>query len=258
MVSKAKKGPKLSDVNQIIAIFDKLVRLLKPMVNDIITFSKDTAHNIILRLHGKQIAVLGPAAAGKTTLLHVLADPNTVIDPVTYEKTTDAVVFDDKITINWKIPLNNDNKETIHLKIRKPKDVGGEISFRDSQDGWIDVCTKSDFIFYLFDSTKYLNGDSTQINNRLKDDFEWIANNAQGFTSGFKIVVFANKIDKIIEDTAKYELFKGNCIPEITTLLKDALGPYSEHLSFITPCSLLSNKTRTNAISLALKELAER
>lgn len=249
------KKPGIRDIGDFVQVFDKICQTLAKYKDKFYKFTKDAARKIRLRLHGKQIAVLGPVAAGKTTLLHVLKDPSVVIDPMTYEKTTDAVNFADRLFVEWKLPLDDVGKEAevIRLKVRKPKDVGGEAAQRDTQTGWLDVCKESDFLFYLFDASTY-SEDGTLA--RIREDFNWIANNAQAFAPGFKIVIFANKIDKIIGDVDLHAAFEQQ-LPKIENTMRDALGSYSKHLVAAAPCCLLSCKDRTNAISLALKHLAE-
>ena len=91
---------------------------------------------------------------------------------------------------------------------------------------------------------------------RISDDFSWIAENAQNFAAGFQIVIFANKMDQFVEEEKRNEWINEK-LPEIEQTVKDSLGPYQQHFMFISPCSLLSNITRTNAISLAFKAIAE-
>lgn len=245
---------KMKDVGELFKIFDRIWQTVSKYKNDIIVFSKDVYRKMKLRLYGKSISVIGPVAAGKTTLLNILKNPNIIIDPMNYEKTTDPNLFAEKIDIEWKLPIDGNKKnETIKLKVRKPKDVGGEISIRDAEEGWKEVCINSDFLFYIFDASKFGNDKST--GTRIKQDFDWIAENAQSYASGFQIVIIANKMDNI--DAAKREQWIEHEIPEIEKITKKSLGPYSNHLALITPCSLLSNVTRTNAISLALQCLSE-
>lgn len=144
--------------------------------------------------------------------------------------------------------------EVIKLKVRKPKDVGGEVSIRDSKDGWIDVCKDSDYIFYLFDAYNYFQDAFFQ--NRMKSDFEWLSENAQAFSPGFRIIVFANKIDKIMENENRTQWIQ-NEVPKINDIIKNALGPYENHFLPVIPCCLLSNRARINSISLALKYVSE-
>ena len=257
-MATGKKIPTPDDIGKLVQIFDKIYQTLEKYSGKFFTFTKDKARKIRLRLHGKQIAVLGPVAAGKTSLLNVLMDPKVVIDPMNYEKTHDSVpISDGNITIEWKLPLDESGQkpETIKMKVRKPKDVGGEESLRDTKEGWIDICKGSDFVFYLFDANKY--EPDGKIGKRLHADFEWIANHAQEFAAGFRIVMFANKMDKISDDDNERTKWASSEIPKIESITRDALGPYKQHLALITPCSLLSNKTRTNAISLALQYLSE-
>ena len=249
------KKPSVKDIGDFVQVFDKICQTLAKYKDKVYTFTKDAARKIRLRLHGKQIAVVGPVAAGKTTLLHVLKDPGVVIDPMTYEKTTDAVAFSDRLFVEWKLPLDDASKkaEVVRLKVRKPKDVGGEAAQRDTQTGWLDVCTESDFLFYLFDASTYSEDGAL---TRIREDFDWLANNAQAFAPGFKIIILANKIDKIIEDQERLAAFEQH-LPKIEDTTRDALGPYAKHLVLATPCCLLSSKSRTLAISLAMKHLAE-
>ena len=99
------KKPGIRDIGDFVQVFDKICQTLAKYKDKFYKFTKDAARKIRLRLHGKQIAVLGPVAAGKTTLLHVLKDPSVVIDPMTYEKTTDAVNFADRLLWNGNCPL---------------------------------------------------------------------------------------------------------------------------------------------------------
>lgn len=241
---------------EFVQLFAQLCELMGKYKDRLISFSEDVARKMRLRLYGKQIGVIGPVAAGKTTLLHVLQDPNVQIDPMTYEKTTEATTFTDKLFVDWKLPLSGSGSqaECIRLKIRKPKDVGGESSLRDSQNGWIEVCEGSDFLFYLFDASLYEQDGA--VARRIRDDMEWVADNGQRLAAGFKIVIFANKIDKIIADDGRKQRFEHDVIPAIAELARVSLGDYAGQLAFITPCSLLSNRTRVAAISLAMKELA--
>lgn len=248
---KRKAGVK--NIADLVQLFESICESLGKYKDKVYTFSKDSARKIRLRLYGKQIAVIGPVAAGKTTFLHVLQNPTISIDPMSYEKTTDAVPFTDRLDVEWKLPLDESNQksEVIRLKVRKPKDVGGEAAQRDTQTGWIDVCMKSHFLFYLFDASKY---SEDELITRMREDFDWIANNAQAFAPGFKIIILANKFDRIVDE--RREAFMQE-LAEIEAAIRDALGPYSNHLVLATPCCLLSGKHRTTAISLAMEHLAE-
>jgi GTPase SAR1 family protein len=246
---------KAKQLGEFVVIFDKICATLDKYKDSVLTFTKESARVIRLRLHGKQIAIIGPVAAGKTTLLHVLREPNISVDPMTYEKTTDAVVFADRLQVKWNLPLEGSRKkaEVVRLKVRKPKDVGGEASQRDTQTGWSDVCTGSDFIFYVFDASTFA---EKHLHLRIGEDFNWIADNNQAFAPGFKIIILANKIDKLLDDKDRLEIFQQQ-LPSIEEATRDALGPFAQHLALIAPCCLLSPKHRTTAISLALKHIAE-
>jgi hypothetical protein len=158
--------------------------------------------------------------------------------------------------VEWKFPKEKDGKKppTVHLKIRKPKDVGGEEEQRETATGWRDVCAGSDFLFYLFDAST---ASEDRVLQRICRDFDWIANNAQSFAAGFKIIILANKMDKFDADPSGQEVFIRETLPAIEKTTREALGPYALHLVLATPCSLLKNKDRAAPISLTLKHLAE-
>jgi GTPase SAR1 family protein len=256
-----KKKDKIKQVYEFVQLFDRMWGILTKYKDQVIFYSKEVARKIRLRWEGKSIAVLGPQAAGKTTLFRVLQDSSAAIDVMDYVATTEPVAISKKMSVEWKLPLDDNGKkaEVVKLKIRRPKDVGGEKSFRDTRGAWDQICEDADFLFYLFDISK-LYDDKKNIKNRLKEDFEWLANNAQRFAAGFRMIIFANKIDLVNAKILKAEeqkRFLDKELPQIEHLARDALGPYKDHLTMITPCCLLSVKGRTNSISLAMRYLAE-
>lgn len=251
-----KKKVTTKEVTEFIRIFEKICGILGKYKNHIVSFSKENARKMKLKLVGKQIAVIGPVAAGKTTLLHVLKNHSIIVNEKSYAKTTDAAIFTDKLPIEWKLPIDDTGKvEVIRLKIRKPKDVGGEPALRDDAAGWLDVCKESNFIFYLFDASAC--SEDGVVLNRIRDDFKWISNHGQDFAAGFKIVMFANKTDKLKGRGNGLGKFEQQHLVPIVKATRKALGPYKNHLVLVSPCCLLSDNDRNSSISSALKHLAD-
>lgn len=120
MGKKQSKGKalKLKDFDEFVKIFDRIFVVLQKYQETIVTFTEEVAKQIRLRFHGKTIAVIGPVAVGKTTMLHVLKDPTKNIDPMIYEKTTDPVSFSDKMILEWKLPLDDPKEKRRGNKIK--------------------------------------------------------------------------------------------------------------------------------------------
>lgn len=240
------------EVSEWLKIYYEIKSLIEKYGNKFIDFSKNQINKIKLKFHGKTIAIIGPKAAGKSTFIKILQDSNYDIDVMIYTPTQQAIPMD-SFKVEWKMPILDGNKsESISFKFRKPKDVGGELAYRDNGD-WLSVCQDVDYLFYIFDSNEYLK--ETKMVNRVESDFIWIAENNQIFGQGFRIIVFANKID-LLKDEEKSKWEK-TIIPEIEEKLKNILGVYNKHLCFITPICLASKSTRANAIGLSLQKVSE-
>ncbi|MEX0607861.1 MAG: hypothetical protein WD158_00380 [Balneolaceae bacterium] len=141
------------------------------------------------------------------------------------------------------------------LKVRKPKDVGGEISFRDNGE-WAEVCKDVDFIFYMLDAYEY--DTNVKMKDRFKDDIDWISSNNQLYAPNFGIILFVNKMDKISSDKNKREEWADRNLPEIETHIKESLDAFNQHFLLAAPIALVSKDSRPNAISAALLKAVEK
>jgi hypothetical protein len=265
--SMAIKKDKIEDIGTIVKIFDDIVQILGKYKDKAIHFSEETIRKISLRFNGRTIGIIGPRAAGKTTMLRILQDPSLQIDPAEeYIATGDASNIARSIVINWKLHVDNlsskkkNSEYHIKMKMKKPKDVGGEESYRESEDGWIDVCTDANYLFYIMDADSFELNDKAK--ERLVNDFEWIANHAQKFAPGFEIIIFTNKMDKIrdrlhLSDWSELKTWEEENIPSIERYAKNSLGPFANHIRLIVPCCLRSAKIRQPAISSAMRYIAE-
>jgi signal recognition particle receptor subunit beta len=237
--------------------------IYKDMFNDIWDFYtrfKDEIHwatekVIVLiknKFSGKTIAVIGPKTSGKTTFHKILNDPNYEIDVLDYAPTHMERLksFD----INFKLPkIDGKDGESIKFKLKKPIDIGGEESLRDSGE-WLEVCKGADFVFYIMDVFKFNNDENYR--NRVANDITWLAENNQVLNANFEVVIFCNKMDKF-ELPAGEDAWDKIGGEKIENMIKEEMGDLKDHVIHVYPISLLSKKKRVRIIGEALKAVAE-
>jgi len=132
-------------------------------------------------------------------------------------------------------------------------DVGGEAAHRSEH--WAAACTDAAFIFYVFDAHEF--AQNPDYLNRIQDDMRWIADNSQIFAAGFRIIAFANKIDRV-GTYDEWAAWGERNIPLIQEVLHTELGDFEVHLSTICPISLASRSKRVATMTAALMKVVER
>ena len=100
------------------------------------------------KLFGKTMVILGPPAAGKTTLLRVLQNPEvTGRELRTYRKTeVDAI---GSFRCKWKLRVVGEEQVAFSFKVRKTSDVGGESYVRENH--WGNAINEAEILVYVFD-----------------------------------------------------------------------------------------------------------
>ena len=93
--------------------------------------------------------------------------------------------------------------------------------------------------------------------DRIQGDMRWIAENNQGFAVGFRIIAFANKIDRIGNPDA-WAAWGEVHIPRIQAILHAELDDFESHLATICPISLASRSKRVASLTAALMKVTER
>lgn len=230
-------------------LIDLLRRHGPSIIKDIITIPK----NIKKALDGKSICIIGPKRSGKTTLIQILKDPDFDVGKYEYEPTV-YIDYIKNFTLKYKMPIQNDTiTKSVKIKLRKPKDVGGELEYRVN-GFWLEACRESEIIFYIIDSSAY--NKTPGVQKRIYDDFKWIAHNNQKFKQNFKIIVFINKIDLLGDKQEQQEWIKEN-LNKIYIELKNSLGWLKNNLVLTIPVSLLSKSDRCNAISKTLIKISQ-
>ena len=114
--SRRKRQP-----SEIIKILKELIEVFEKYGNQIRIFTEEQYHTLKLKFNGKSIAIIGPKAAGKTTFVNILKNPNYEVDTMNYTPTQGVEAFK-STKVNYKIPLTKDKKEQRkNFKLKKPE-----------------------------------------------------------------------------------------------------------------------------------------
>ena len=186
------------------------------------------------RYSGQAVAILGPPASGKTTLLKLLADQRISQETLAaYSKTE----LESHKGISAKFNLNVEAGEPLkfNFKLKKNSDVGGEKYLRDSH--WKDVIEDVSVVIYMIDATMFIEDESavnqehvsSEYRDRVLSDFEWIRDNYQLLREDFSVVFAFNKIDRLC-DVTSYRSFAKENSKFIESLKEQIAGRWPDHL----------------------------
>jgi GTPase SAR1 family protein len=209
-------------------LVDFIEKIYVDIRDRVIVKIKQQTHKALLiaqhRLVGQTIAVIGPAAAGKSTLLKVLRDP--LVDGtelLSYAKTE----VQDVGTFPVDFLLSCDNQQIrFKFKVRKCTDVGGEVYVRNSF--WKKVVDGASNIVYIADGQLLLGGNS-EYRKRVLSDFEWILQNVQRMRPGFNVVLALNKIDTLCS-AGSYRDFVSEAQESMDAFRQEILNSWPPHL----------------------------
>ena len=116
-------------------------------------------------LFGKTMVILGPPAAGKTTLLRVLQNPDvTGSELQSYRKTEVDEIK--SFRCKWKLRVIGEEQIEFRFKVRKTSDVGGESYVRENH--WGEAIKEAGILVYVFDIKAFLDDkdEATSSNQR--------------------------------------------------------------------------------------------
>jgi GTPase SAR1 family protein len=179
------------------------------------------------RFSGETIAVLGPPAAGKTTFIKVLQNPNaTANELATYNKT--ELESHNEINVDFKLAVESSQQVRFRFKVRKNSDVGGEQYIRDQH--WPKVIKDAAVIIYLVEGPRLLKDDAASYKERILSDFAWILDNSQLLRENFAIVIGFNKVDQLC-DRKGYKPFVQNHAGLLDGLKSSITEQWPDHLS---------------------------
>ncbi len=251
-MKRASKGNRIRP-GEMVQLFKELLETIEKYGETVFLWSSEKYRKLKLTFRGKTIAIIGPKAAGKSTFLKILQDGNVDIDINDYTPTQTPVEMK-SLKIKYKVPLQEDNQtKSIIFKLRKPRDVGGEASYRDGEE-WLSVTENVDFIFYIIDASEYK---EPSMRMRVSEDLNWIAENNQHFAQNFRLVLFANQIDKLGQ-IEEQKAWADKNVPHLHTSCKEKLGDFENHLALAVPISLKMKRDRAGVIARALSEVSEK
>lgn len=182
------------------------------------------------KFSGKTVAVIGPTASGKDSLIARLRGreiPEVHINTGAPEKVQ-------KYSISYITPSGED----IKIYVKEGLNVGGEEPDRD--DYWEDACKESDFIFYLLDAHRY-KIQTREYTSRIKNDLRWLSSQLAKNTKA-KVVVIVNKIDLLIQDGASLNEAESDSdirdvLDKVSQLTSEMLGSQAGRLKGVNPLS---------------------
>jgi energy-coupling factor transporter ATP-binding protein EcfA2 len=208
---------------------DFFEKVYKDLRDEVIVKLKEKSHKALLkaqhRLIGQTIAVIGPPAAGKSTLLKVLKDLHADSSELSsYDKTEVQAVG--TFPVDFLLSCS-DQQFRFKFKVRKFTDVGGEEYIRN--EAWKQVINGAASIIYIADGQCFFDGNS-DYRKRVLADFEWILQNAQRMQPGFKVVLAVNKIDTLC-DARSYGDFATKSRGSIDAFQQEILNIWPPHLA---------------------------
>lgn len=158
------------------------------------------------RLLGKTMVILGPPAAGKTTLLRVLQSPEvTGSELQSYRKTEVDEIK--SFRCKWKLRVIGEEQIEFRFKVRKTSDVGGESYVRENH--WGEAIKEAGILVYVFDIKAFLDDKDGSYKARIKEDFDWLLVNSQKPKINFALMLVANKSD-LYCDRSTYAEFENS------------------------------------------------
>lgn len=178
---------------------------------------------------GKTLAVIGPTACGKDSLIARLQGKPVPDIHINTGMPEDVAAY--------KVEYPIEGGKKISFTANKSRNVGGEEPDRDEH--WADVCQNADVIFYMLDAQK-VHAASTPTLSRLKNDMRWLAAEL-GNKNKFKLIIVLNKFDLLLgeeglENFEKVMMEVGApMINEIKNAAQKTLGVKKSHLGKVLP-----------------------
>jgi len=181
--------------------------------------------------NGKKIAVVGPVAAGKTSLFSRLRG-----EPVSESHgSTKGVEKVEKFT--FEMPLGNG--KPFKLFCKRAVDIGGGTDERER--AWLVACRGADVIFYVVDINDLPSG-AYQRGGRIHDDVRWLAVQISKLKRAPLVHVLANKLDMLVDGNGNLDALTKKIQPTLDDFQRQTESLFGAYRSRLTGCSAISLK----------------
>jgi len=198
---------------------------------------------------GKKIAVIGPTASGKDSLLARLQGREI---PAAHARSPLA----ERVT-SFKVKLALSHGQAIDLSCKGVINTGGEPEFRDDPAGWRAVCEDADVIFYVM-TIEDLAKRRFRRGRRIRQDLDWLYTALPHVGPDALVHVLINKIDLEIESHTDYHAFADELAKELRELdrtVREVLHPFETRYTGATLISMKNKQIYTRAIHDALRSV---
>lgn len=257
LMDKFLEGKKMGKSGK--GILDGLSDLLGDLYKDLKkeVFSKIPEwKNVVLRelmlakkkMLDEKVTIIGPPAAGKTSLLKVLKDPNIEKSELEKYKKTESDPYT-SFPVKWNVVVEEEPLRQIDFsfKVGAGIDNGGEDYIREGH--WLEAMQSSGIIFYLFDFEKFNNQESfAKEKGRILKDFDWIAENVNALKANFSLIIMGNKADcfcQTLSEFRKLQKERQDTLEELYQEIMDRMPRgYSKNIKKPVLISLFDKKIR--------------
>jgi len=196
---------------------------------------------------GKKIAVVGPTAGGKDSLLARLQNKEI---PAVHSNSPMA-----ETVKSFKVKLTLSHHQAIEMSCRGVINVGGETDFRDAPGGWLAVCKDADVVLYVMTiddllAKRFLKG------RRVREDLDWLLTAMPHLKPGALVHILINKIDERIESHTHYDRLAREVEKQLEALdatVRRVLHPYEAKYTGATLTSMKNKQIYTRAIHDVLR-----
>lgn len=195
--------------------------------------------------NGKKIAVLGPTAAGKTSLYNRLRGQPI---PAEHAQTRGAEKIE---TFKFSFPLPD--RTTFSISCKGAVSVGGERDERNRY--WLGACAGADVVFYMLTINDLKDGRFGP-GTRVHEDLEWLAGSLPKMSSKVKVHLLVNKVD-LAPTPGKLAEEVRPALIEFEKTARGIFGSYQDRLTGVTPTSMLSDHLFAVSFGLALQAVHE-
>lgn len=196
---------------------------------------------------GKKVAIIGPTASGKDSLLARLQGQEIPARHLNSASAEHVQAF--------KVKFSLASGQALEFRCRGVINSGGETDYRDSSDGWGKACQDANVIFYMITYHDLLNpADGKQ--ERIFEDMDWLQSMMSSVNPSALLHVLVNKCDELIPSHIHYPELETILSPEIVNEFEQQvikrLRPYSGRYTGMTYISMKNRQLYTLGMNHAL------